>query len=237
MNNTPNLEDFEIEIVEASSPTEEIEIVEASTNNNSLHAEAVVTEDEATFAEVSEEETLTPIEYGEWQSAQDFESYVVASARNLPPIHSDSKNSLRRAFAYLEKLSEEIIDGVEKDAPYAELQEEQLKTLDTIEMGIDHSLKELSAAISGNKSLKKVATKSSSFVYYVNPFIFGLARVLVNGKVSQGKNIEALYAKLDDKYKLNDREKLELHFILNDMGYPVRGSFVEGADFAEQYQA
>lgn len=223
-------ENFEIEIVEVSSP-EEIEIVEAYPQQSDI----IVTEEPS--AEVSEEETLAPIEYGEWQSAQDFENYIVASARNLPPLHGESRNSLRRTFAYLEKLSEELIDGVEKDAPYSELQEAQLNTLDIIESGIENSLKELAAAISGNRGLKKIATKSSNFVYYVNPFIFGLARVLINGKVSQGKNIETLYATLDGKYKLDDREKLELHFILNDMGYPVRGSFVDGVDMAEQYQA
>jgi hypothetical protein len=135
----------------------------------------------------------------------------------------------------LEKLSEELTQGLEQDASYAELNEEQLTTLDTIEEGIQSSLHELSASISGQKKLKKIATKSSSFVYHVNPFIFGLARVLINGKVSQGKNIESLYATLDSRYKLNDREKLELYFTLNDMGHNIRSSFVDHVDMAEIY--
>lgn len=228
--NQRNTEDFDIEIVESPNTTsEDIEIQEKP-------ADLMVSEAEVSRpVEVSEEETFAPVEYSEWQTPQDFENYVLASARKVPPVFGGSKNSFRRAFAYLEKLSEEIADGVQQDAPYAELNENQLRNLDLVEEGIDSALKEISACVEGK--MTKIATKSSSYVYYVNPFIHSLARILINGKVSQGKNIETLYATLNKKYKLNDREQLELMFTLNDFGYPVRSSMVDGLDMMEQYQA
>lgn len=191
-------------------------------------------DDLAQTTEVEESDT-TPVEYSEWQKPEEFTDYIVASARNMPTTYQGSLNSLRRAFAYLENVQTELISGVEQDAPYAELDEDQLRTLDSVEEGIEQSLGQIAHIL--ETGLTKTATKSSNFVYYVNPFIFGLARTLVNGKVSQGKNIEALYGKLNEKYKLTDREKLELHYILNDMGYPITSSPVGHEDRMETYFA
>ncbi len=225
--NQQKLEEYDIEIVE-SSTNEDVEIVEAGT---------IIVEEEITQStQATEEETFKPVEYSEWQSPVDFENYVMATARTAPPIFEGSRNSLRRTFAYYEKLSDEIADGVQQDASFADLNENQLRTLDSIEEGIDQALKDISAAITGKQRIKKVAGKSSSFHTYINPFIFGLARVLINGKVSQGKNIESLYDTLNKKYALDDREQLELSFALSDMGYPIRSSFVDFTDRMEQYQ-
>ena len=114
---TDNNKNLEIEIVDT---TPEIEVVEES---------MVVDEPEVQTVEITEEEINTPLEYSEWQSPEDFEQYVVVSARNIPPIYKDSKNSMRRAFAYMEKLSEEIATGVSQDAPYAELTETNFVSL------------------------------------------------------------------------------------------------------------
>lgn len=226
--NQHNLEQYDIEIVESPAVIEDsIEIIEST---------EVVEEPSFNQIEVSED-NLSTVEYGEWNSPSDFEQYVIRSARAIPATFEGSKNSLKRAFAYLENLSNEISQGVEQDAPYADLSESQLRTLDVVEEGIDQALADISAAIHGKQRIKKIASKSSSFHTYINPFIFGLARVLINGKVSQGKNIESLFESLNKKYGLNDREHLELLFALNDMGHPIRSSFVDGLDRMEQYQA
>lgn len=226
MTNHLTNDDFDIEIVELNPSAEA-----------SAEPTFVVEEPQSTSLEVSEDllEIPTTIEYGEWKTAEDFTNYIVASARAIPSVFGGSKNSYRRAFSYLEKLTEELLEGVEKDAPYAELSEEQLRTLDSIESGIENAMHEIAGLADGK--ITKIATKSSQFVYYVNPFIFGLARVLVNGKVSQGHNIESLFKTLNARYKLNDREMLELNFLLEDMGYPAVASHVGGVDRAEQYQA
>lgn len=228
------LEDFDIEIVELEPTSDDIEIIEA-TASLAISTETISEQDLPQSFEVSEVDSEPMAEIGEWQTPADFEAYVVASARRLPQVYANSKNSLKRVFAYLEKLSEDILEGVQQDAAYAELSEQQLRTLDNIEEGIEEAMKTVASILQGK--VVKTATKSSQFTPFVNPFIFGLARILINGKVSQGKNIESLYGSLSSKYKLSEREQLELYFILNDMGHSIRSSFVEGLDMAEQYQS
>ena len=235
-----NPQDYEVEIVENSSVVvEESDAVDFSNHANTLQATAnIVVEDDGQQDTIVEESDLNSpelISIADWSNTNDFTNYIVTSARDIPQTFDGSKNSYKRAFAYLEKLSNEIAQGVEQDSEFSNLNQEQLSTLDAIEEGIELSLRDLAACSQGK--ISKTATKSSNFVYYVNPFIFGLARIIVNGKVSQGKNIETLFGTLNKKYKLNERECLELHFILNDMGYPIRSSFVEGVDMSEIYQA
>lgn len=220
-----------IEIIETFEP--DIEIIDS---DEKLVEASVVSEDDLDEISASEEEAYIPVvEYGEWTTPEDFQNYIVASIRNHPPVFDGSLNSVRRAFQYLKNVQAELIEGVEQDAPYADLDEDKLRFLDSVEQGIEEALVQIAQAV--DSGLTKKATKSSNFTYFVNPFIFGLARTMINGKVSQGKNIEDLFEKLDKKYKLNDREKLELYYVLNDMGHPIRSSFVDHIDMAEQYFA
>src|SRR5690606_29318416 len=138
-------------------------------------------------------------------------------------------------FKYLKNVQAELIEGVEQDAPYADFSEDDLRFLDSVEEGLEQALTQIANAV--DSGLTKKATKSSGYTYYVNPFIYSVAKTLINGKVSQGKNIEDLFAKLDDRYKLDDREKLELYYLLNDMGHPIVASPVDGIDRMETYFA
>lgn len=53
-------------------------------------------------------------------------------------------------------------------------------------------------------------------------FISRIARVCVNGTVSAGHDIEDLYHRQVEKWKLTDREQAEVQQLLFDMGYPLR---------------
>jgi len=227
----------DIEIIEEDSLKDsEIEIVEASDLSEESQEDFVSEDDLLPLELIDESEAYQPVvEYSEWKSPEDFKGYIVSSLRNIPPVYDGSKNSLRRAHKYFKTIQAEMIQGIEEDAPYANLTEQHLRTFDQIEEGIEISLSQIEASINGK--MVKNATKSSSFVYYVNPFLYSIARVLVNAKVSQGKNIEDVFVKLNKTYKFNDREKLELHYLLNDMGYPLRGSPVDNIDMAETYFA
>lgn len=230
MNNVKTDED--IEIIENFEP--EIEVIEDFKGVTA--SSEIVSEDDLNEISASEEDAFQPVvEYGEWETPEDFQEYIMASVRSQPPVFGRSVNSYRRAFKYLKNVQAELIDGVEQDAPYADLSEEHLRTLDAVEEGIEHALTQIVAII--DSGFTKTATKSSNFTQYVDPFIFGLARTMINGKVSQGKNIEDLFEKLDKKYKLDDREKLQLYYLLNDMGYPIRSSPVDHMDRAENYFA
>lgn len=184
--------------------------------------------------EVTEDQIFSPVVCEAWDSSDDFVKYITACARKLPPVFESSKNSLRRTQSYLKKVQAELISGVEQDADYAELNEEQIRLLDGIEEGLEETITQIASYIN-NKIEKKASFKATKFTYVVTPFLFGLARVMINGKVSQGKKIEELFETLNQKFKLNDREKLELLFLLSDMGYPINSSFVNGIDRLEQY--
>lgn len=184
--------------------------------------------------EITEDEIFSPVVCEAWDSSDDFVKYIAASTRKLPPIYENSKNSLRRTQSYLKKIQAELINGVEQDADYAELSEDQIKLIDGIEEGLEETITQIASYLN-NRMEKKAAFKATKFTYVVTPFLFGIARVMINGKVSQGKKIEELYETLNEKFKLSDREKLELLFLLSDMGYPINSSFVNGIDRLEQY--
>ena len=202
----------------------------------------VVTEDqvEDPFLVVEEEEEKQPIQVGAWNDAGQFVKYCAASLRTGPEIKPTSLNSLRRAITYYANLENEIAEGAAADAEHAELSMRQLEVLDTIEEGVEEVKEQLQQAAKRTGLAKKMASKSTLFTYLVDPFLFAVARIMINAKVSSGKNIEDVFKKLASQYSIDDRETLALRQVLRDMGYPIQGSFVadEGAyDMITQYYA
>jgi len=74
-------------------------------------------------------------------------------------------------------------------------------------------------AVVGSEGLEKIANTPTINVY-VSAFERACVGMIINGAVSQGKNIEDLYHKVEAKYKFTDREKLSIRQILSDYGYP-----------------
>lgn len=60
----------------------------------------------------------------------------------------------------------------------------------------------------------------SGFQMLITPFQRAIAGALINGKISGGRDLEELWKNAKEKYKMNDREELEILQILADMGYP-----------------
>lgn len=205
----------------------------------------VVSEDEVEspvilVEEDDNEKKEQPIQVGAWTSAPQFVRYCVASLHTGPQIKLTSVNSLRRAIAYYDNLEQEIAEGAAADAEHAELSMNQLETLDGVEEMVDAVRAHLYDATKRVGRAKKFASKSTLFTYYVDPFLFAVARIMINAKVANGKNIEDVFQKLASQYNIDDRETLALRQILRDMGYPIHGSFVadEGAyDMITQYYA
>jgi len=56
---------------------------------------------------------------------------------------------------------------------------------------------------------------------HVSAFENAITGMLINAVVSGGRDLEQLYAKLKDKYKLDSREELAILQIMEDKGYPV----------------
>jgi hypothetical protein len=58
------------------------------------------------------------------------------------------------------------------------------------------------------------------FQINITPFQAALARAFINGVVSSGRNMDEMWEAMKKKYKLNDRDELEMVQVLYDMGYP-----------------
>lgn len=200
----------------------------------------IVDEDSVESAIIIEDdvqESGQPIQVGAWASASDFVKYCVRASRAAPKIKADSLNSLRRAIAYFDSLEQEIAEGAATDAEHAELSIEQLETLDRVEELVDTVRGQLHIAAQ-RVGIAKKASKATGFVYVVDPFLFSIARICINAKVANGKNIEDVFAKLASQFSIDDRETLAIRQIIRDMGYPIQGSLVadEGAyDMITQY--
>jgi hypothetical protein len=184
-------------------------------------------------------ESQQTIQVGAWANADNFVKYCVKASRSAPEIRADNINSLRRAIAYYDNLEKEIIEGAAADADHAELNMNQLETLDKVEELVSTTKEQIQIAAS-RVGILKTASKAAMFGYVVGPFEFAIARLCINAKVSNGKNIEETFRKVAEKFQINDRETFTIQQIMRDMGYPIHGSFVadEGSfDMIRQYFA
>jgi hypothetical protein len=168
---------------------------------------------------------------------------------NTVPNHSGYDIAgLERAISYLDKLETEISKAMRLDID-GELDANKVEEVRAkIEEGIER-LEERIDKIKSNKKKnrkKKAELETPGFIkdaqkitgvkgtfITVPLLISGIARVCINGTVSAGHDIEKTFADQAKKYKLNDREKSEVRWLLLDMGYPLRGDrgFMPDEDF------
>jgi hypothetical protein len=166
-----------------------------------------------------------------------FTLWVKDRFESVPSHSGYSEAGIERAQAYLEKLYSEISKAMRTDID-GELDSDSIvKMHEMIEEGIEKLQDRLGKIKDSKKSKRKKKSEEESsqlvkeaqkifgiqngVVITVPLFISALARTLVNGMVSSGKDIEHSYAELVKKYKLSDREKIELIQLLQDMGLPM----------------
>jgi hypothetical protein len=157
---------------------------------------------------------------------------------NSVPKHSGMDTAgIGRACAYLERLLSEIHKAMRMDLD-GELDANIIEDIcSKIEDGID-KLNDRDSKISKSKKsrkkkseeeineLVKTAQKITGVkgIYVTVPLLIsGIARVCINGNISAGHDITQIYQDQVKKFKLNDREKTEVRWLLFDMGYPIRG--------------
>ena len=174
----------------------------------------------------------------DWESkgAHGFVAWVKERLEDVPKHSGKDVAGIDRAIAYLEKLDAEISKAMRSDLDgdldADKVEEVRLK----IEDGIDR----LGDRIDSLKKVKKVRKKTSEvingellksaqrtpsikgIVVTVPLLISHVARVIINGMVSGGHDAEDMFSKLSKKYKLTDREKVEVVQLLEDMGMPIR---------------
>lgn len=170
-----------------------------------------------------------------------FVDYVKSSIDLVPEYVEDNRNSIRRAIAYYENLQDEIHATVANDADDVNFSLTDMSQLDQLDQSIDRKLAKLKDVLGVRsiqvkvKQTKHASGKAADFVYYVPPFTMAIARICINAKVANGRNLEETYQKLRDKYSMNEREHLEVLQVLHDMGYPIRSSFMNDEDMIPQY--
>lgn len=146
---------------------------------------------------------------------------------NKIPKHKGENLGCERAKSYLNRglsmLSKMLQDDHEGKIDISHAEDARI----SMESGIERLEKELAGRKkkAGAKSeLTKEAQKIASvggIIVTVPILISRIARTCINGSISGGKDIEDLFHRQADKWKLTDREKVEVIQLIQDMGYPL----------------
>ena len=169
-----------------------------------------------------------------------FPEYLGRMYQNIPRHSGDSIAGCERAVSYLGKLDQEISRNIREDAEHTldidEMSKYQQQILKDVVILKEH-MKKLKRQMREGATEKKASVEKSEDIVkeaslpkvqlVVTPFIRAICGILVNSVVSAGKPFEKVYDYLCKKYKINDREELEIFQTLLDMGLPIfkdRGS-------------
>lgn len=195
-------------------------------------------------------------------SEKSFLEWAKTRLDSVPKHSGYDTAGIERAIAYLEKMDSEISKIMRSDID-GKLDADEVKDVrEQIDNGISLLHSRLKTIKDSKKKKTKKADVSSEIIkeaqkitgvkgtYVTVPLLIsGIARVCINGVVSAGHNLDDIFNQQVKKYKLNDREKSELRFLLLDMGYSLRGdrgylpdeeydtSSSDNFDFAANYQA
>lgn len=167
-------------------------------------------------------------------------------ANQVEKIRSQLDEGLSRLHARLDKVKESKKSGRKKKKTAADLQS-QINTVleryadedlqawveDTGVPGEDWTAEKVIVQLANNGeepgfeglSLVKQAQKITGVqgVFVTVPILISrIARVCVNGTISAGHDIEDLYRRQVERWKLSEREQAEVQQLLWDMGYPLR---------------
>ena len=166
------------------------------------------------------------------------------------PVHSGyDTTGLEKAISYFETLDREITKAMrtdyknEIDSAKAESAREQIENglerlVERLEQvkktkfkrhvkkskGWANASNLVTTGDNDNQDLVKEAQKMvniTGITVTVPLLISRIARVCINGMVSAGHDIEDMYKRQVDEWKLDKREQAELAQLLSDMGYPM----------------
>lgn len=182
--------------------------------------------------EVSEPEDVEVEEANPWNwqagGLGGFLNWIRGMMDSVPRHSGRDTTGLERAISYFEALNKEITKAMRQDykneIDSAKAEEARAAIEDGLERMIDRLEK-----IRGTKKKKKAdfnsdlvktatSTRINGITITVPLFISTIARMLVNGMVSAGHDIEDMMEDMDEKYKLTARERMEVIQLLKDMG-------------------
>jgi hypothetical protein len=166
-----------------------------------------------------------------WQH-ETFIDWLKDRCSKVPKHSGYATTGLEKAISYFESLNKEISKAMRTDykdqIDYALAEQAR----EEIEQGLEALINRLNQ-VQGKKFKKKSWAESAGFVkeakstkitgitITVPLLISRIARVCINGMVSAGHDMEDMFDKQAEEYKLDKREKAELAQLLEDMGYPL----------------
>jgi hypothetical protein len=171
----------------------------------------------------------------DWQShgPNNFLSWVKDRFANVPR-HSGETVGIERAISYLKRINNELSKAVSNDFDSkidVSLLEAARKEIYSGIDRLEEALGKLEEPRSKKKKaeleveLKKEGQKTTAIhgiIVNVPLHISAIARAMINSTISGGKDIERSADYFIKKFKLTDRDQLELFQLLADMNFPVR---------------
>lgn len=172
----------------------------------------------------------------EVKGAAGFIAWIKDRLVDVPKHSGYDSAGLERAVAYMEKLDNEISRAMRLDLD-GELDADKIEEVRSkIDDGIERlhvRLDKIKKKHGGKKRKKadeqmeliKQAQKIPSvhgIVVTVPLVVSAICRICINSMVSGGHDIEDVFQKLSEKWKLTEREQMECIYHLQDMGLTVR---------------
>lgn len=198
-------------------------------------AEELVVDDKLELSDKDEDLQIKPKDIWDWETGgiHNLLNWAKERMAGIPKHDGKSISGIDRAAAYLKKFLKQLdkaaqvdLDG-DLDINLLEGLREEI--LDGIERLEDRKEKLESGRYRKKASFdKEEMVKNGSqaivtnIVITVPILISRIARACINGYISQGKDIEFLFKKQAEMYKLSEREKVEVVQLLSDMGIQVK---------------
>lgn len=230
----------------------------------SEHDESEEEEEEKKDEDDAKDKKLNPKWNWKERGASGFLPWLKERFESVPKHSGKDTAGVERAISYLNKLDKEISNAMKQDLD----EELDFEAIETVRSKIENGVERLEARLSElNKSKKKrkkkadIEVSDGEFVkeaklnnlhgnYVQVPLLISaLARMCINSTVSAGHSMDDNIKKVGEKFKLSGREKFELAFLIQDMGFPIRADRYyidvmdprdkteDGFDFASQYNA
>ena len=152
---------------------------------------------------------------------------------NIPRHSGQETTGIERVISYLKKMNTGISKAISEDydgkvdiGRLEVARKEIYSAIDRCEtalLKLNGNFKKKKSGEEINGLIKEAgATRIGGIIITVPLLIETIARTCINSNVSAGKDLEKTAAELIKKYKLDDREQMELFQLMADMSYPIR---------------
>jgi len=184
-----------------------------------------------------------------WKDLKNLPAWMKDRYESIPRHSGRDIAGIERAIAYLKTFLRQVSKATQSDINGV-LDINQVQDVrNQVEDGINR-LEERLNILSMHKKKKKAEEDPEGFLkeaqkisgvngrvtVTVPLLISHLARIMINGTVSAGHDMEDMFKKLAEKFDLTLREKHELVQLVEDMGYPIRLDRAYASEDVSDYQ-